>query len=923
VASMFATFSYAFKRVFRSWKLFSSLLLGATLAAAFFAGVNMGTDTIAIQSLNQQLTQIYSDMVISAPKTTILSSANITSLISLVSTVNGVKDVSTISRGPGRVKFSNGNFTFIGISNNSHIYNNLILESGSPRLGINEIYIDTDSEDAEKLNLGDNITLTITIPSGKPGKTLSINLTLTVVGRVRLTDQGFLMAAGRYAVSIFSPLLTGGLKRPSYNLLILSWENTLSKVLDEIYSLSPPQTPVTTDLLLSLDRGTLVNPWDVSGSKENLDLVTAQVQNKLSLKVKPSAVSTVNYLAIVLNAYQTLASLMTLQGVILSLPVFFVAWYVGLTVAYVSFNLRRREIGLLLTKGFTKNQLLRIFLSEAALVGGIAAAAGLGLGLLFTPPFVLGQWGSFPAVEWETVLLVTVFSIIIALLAVFQPARRAANLNVVDTLREYFYVEEVKPYKRLWPWIAFLLGSYKIVMLLLGLNLSTLLPTIGGRGFLLSILIVIARFLDGVLTYIGPILFFWGVTKILMRGSLKFQEVLGRLTGFFMKDLNLLVERNVKRNATRVASTAFLLALIMGYSLSVIGAVASEQDYALRTIYANVGADMSVSLSSANNVTSVKEVIGNLSGVLSVASEYSFSGQSSLGSIQLRAVNPERWLSTAYYEEEWFSGSSAQTALSTLASESETIILERIAAQNLNLKVDDLVSLTFGQAKAFNLKVAGFFGPETSEEVNLPGAYWSYVPEDIYSQVKSTVVATARILVKLAPEANEEEIATQIQNLNPDVERVDSVSEQLKVYQSNVLITGRVNLQRLGVFFAALAASIGSGLVILATLEERRKEMTLLLVRGLSIKQLASTLLTENLGVLLFAGVLGSAVGYLIVRGNVAASNALVALVMRRVVFPWDALSSLLTIVALLLLSVLIPVVIMVKRSASKLVLRT
>ena len=98
MAATFATFSYAFKRVFRSWKLFSSLLLGVTLAATFFAGVNMGTDTIAIQSLNQQLTQIYSDMVVSSPKTTILSSANITALISLVSTVNGVKDVSITSR---------------------------------------------------------------------------------------------------------------------------------------------------------------------------------------------------------------------------------------------------------------------------------------------------------------------------------------------------------------------------------------------------------------------------------------------------------------------------------------------------------------------------------------------------------------------------------------------------------------------------------------------------------------------------------------------------------------------------------------------------------------------------------------------------------------------------------------------------------
>ena len=48
-------FSYALKRIIRSWKLFVALILGMVLAATFFGGINVGADTIGKQALDQQL----------------------------------------------------------------------------------------------------------------------------------------------------------------------------------------------------------------------------------------------------------------------------------------------------------------------------------------------------------------------------------------------------------------------------------------------------------------------------------------------------------------------------------------------------------------------------------------------------------------------------------------------------------------------------------------------------------------------------------------------------------------------------------------------------------------------------------------------------------------------------------------------------
>jgi ABC-type antimicrobial peptide transport system permease subunit len=129
-----------------------------------------------------------------------------------------------------------------------------------------------------------------------------------------------------------------------------------------------------------------------------------------------------------------------------------------------------------------------------------------------------------------------------------------------------------------------------------------------------------------------------------------------------------------------------------------------------------------------------------------------------------------------------------------------------------------------------------------------------------------------------------------------------------------------LNIQRLGVVFAILAASVGTALVTLVSLKERGKEATLMSVRGLSFKQLIVMLLTENLAIVTFAVVLGAVSGLIIVRGNVAASNAFAtSLVSRRVVFPLDALLTNFSSILLVFASTIIPVVVMARRYVSKL----
>lgn len=956
------TLIYGFKRFFRSWKLFAALLLGVVLASTFFAGINIGADTAAKQTLDEQLSHVAVDIIVrsnggvfrptitlkenvigtSAEIRSSLSSSNATEVANLTRQVDGVDEAEVISRVEETITLPASNnsiyFTIAGISDDSRIHDGLTIVDGSSSLQENQTYVWIDSQNAKDIKINDVLTFNFSIwiwedSLKQTEKTITLNLTVT--GFVDLDNKALAAATGQYyyygqffggpsgPVVIPKGLIYGG------DLLIVSWQKTFAKLMDHIYTLSPTYNPLDTDILVYVDREKLINAWDVGGSINRLNAITLQLNNKVS--APPYYMSATNNLQNLLNMYQAMAIAMRFIFLITGLPVFFVAWYMGMTVSDVSFNLRRREIGLLSTKGFSRGQLLGMFLAEAFLIGLIAGIVGIALSFLLNPFFVQAVGGQFSGalvIGPDTIAITIIFSVIITFLSTFMPARRASQLKAVDALREYVYTKEAKPYKKTWPLIALSLGSYKIVILLLGINLTAEMSRLMSRNIILMILLGIATFLDGILTYIGPLLFFWGFTKIFIRGSLKFQQLTAKAARF-LGDLGALATRNVQRNPARAASVAFLIALIIGYSFQVIGGLASEQDYTIRNIYESVGADIGVSLSSTINASAIMNNITKLPDVSSVALESSFDGQWSDQYMRLTGVNPEDWLATAYYENEWFAGSSVETAFQSLASDNDTIILERSIAMTLNMDVGGNITVTVGQSVR-TLKVVGFFGvepPESGPFVQTQYGYSflishpSYIPEGLYNQLSTDIsYASAKILVKLQSGVNGTVVADQIRELDPNINWVSSVEEQLQQSQSNPMLSGIVNVQRLGIAFAILAASLGTALVALVSLKERSREASLMSVRGLSYKQLIIMLLTENLAIVTFAVLLGAIVGLIIVHGNVAAANAYTyTLVSRRVVFPIDSTLMLLSCFALVFVSTILPVIVVVRRYVTRL----
>ena len=498
--------SYAVKRVLRSFGLFAALFLGVILATTFFAGINIGADTTAKAALLQQLKNIPVDITVSSYSAT-LKSSEWENASNTIKQIAGIVRVEVISRATLR-KTVDENYTTImvaAVSNTSKVYDGLsVVDDGAASLGVNETYVWTGSKAASKVRVGDTITLNFTFysytyPREPEEKTLAI-LSLKVVGFVELNELAYSIATGEWGTPVM--ILQEALTPTFYGdlLLITSWEKTFAKLLDGIpQDLPYYDVPFLTQIFAYIDRDKLINPWDIQSSITAVNEIISRVNNA----VADYKMYATNNLGITLTLFMFTSIAMRFAFIIVALPVFFVAWYVGTTVSDVSYNLRRREIGLLLTKGFSNSQIFRLFLTESILIGIFGGLAGVALGFLLEPFFIsanVGLEGASPVLSTEVIIITLIFGLAITLLSTFRPSRRAAKLPAVEALREYAYTEEVKPYKQRWPWVAFIFGLYKIVMFLLGINLTQVFARPPFVNIFLLILLAIWLIIDAVLT---------------------------------------------------------------------------------------------------------------------------------------------------------------------------------------------------------------------------------------------------------------------------------------------------------------------------------------------------------------------------------------------------------------------------------------
>jgi putative ABC transport system ATP-binding protein len=277
-----------------------------------------------------------------------------------------------------------------------------------------------------------------------------------------------------------------------------------------------------------------------------------------------------------------------------------------------------------------------------------------------------------------------------------------------------------------------------------------------------------------------------------------------------------------------------------------------------------------------------------------------------------------------------------EQAFKDMKANNMTIILERRLAKQYNLQLYDTIGIDFPSGPR-KLRIVGFFGPEPSESEVGFGVksytvpMWSYIPRNLFnmsspfSDARQLESFETKILLKLDAGVNGTAVAEQIRGLDLEIYGVDSFEEQWQQSQqmNNMYTYGSLqvaDIQRLGLIFVVLAASVGTVLISVVSLRERTREATLMSVRGLSYRQLVWMFLSENMAVITFSVILGVSVGLIIVYGNITSSNAVIsALVQKRLIFSTDFIVSIASYIAIIYAATIGSILIMTRQYVTKL----
>jgi ABC-type antimicrobial peptide transport system permease subunit len=391
----------------------------------------------------------------------------------------------------------------------------------------------------------------------------------------------------------------------------------------------------------------------------------------------------------------------------------------------------------------------------------------------------------------------------------------------------------------------------------------------------------------------------------------------------FLGPFGKLASTNVKRNPARNAAFVFIISLIVSFGVSSVGQLESNLDQAYRSTQLNIGGEGLIHITHPNNVSAILGNITSLPEFDEAAVEYRFDAETSEGSASIRVMD-NNWSEVVYFEETWFVGDSVEVLQNELNTRNNTIILSSDLAQRFDLSLRDNVTIRIDDTP-YEVEVIGFVGASGGVLEGFLGddfvgqffgdTLWSYIGEGFFNAIySSNLVVDTRILIDFSEGTNSTDIVDEIQNANPAITDVDSLEGAWKTYLEDPYVIGVLRIQVFGVATAWAIASLGTLLIVLMTLQERKVEIALLSIRGLNKKETAITLLSEIIILSSFGLMLGLFTGMLWTLGNVGSSiSQSFSLVVPQLVLSPTFLLSTLGIILVVVASILVPILLATK----------
>jgi putative ABC transport system permease protein len=518
-----------------------------------------------------------------------------------------------------------------------------------------------------------------------------------------------------------------------------------------------------------------------------------------------------------------------------------IALLVGVFVISNTFSIlvaqRTRELALLRAVGASRSQVLRSVMVEALLVGLLAAALGLlvGIGLaqgVFS--LLAASGGDLPtttlAIRWFTIVFAFVIGLGVTLVAASVPAIRATRVPPLAALREVAIDRSGASKVRVAGGVLVLIaGAFLLSSAWTADGDTDAIPTVGVGALLIIIGAIV----------VGPILADPSI-RLVGRPLRRLRGVTGRLA-----------TENAARSPKRTAATvsALLIGVALVSFITVFAASAS------RSVESEVARGFVGDFVIQSEMTAFGPFSGFPAEVSTLAAEVDgVALVTSFGFTPARITYPDG--STADTPVFSFEPESATAVIDPRMAEGEVtdltdegVLVDRQIASRNDLAVGDTVTMTVPGGRAIELRVDGLADDQT-----LLGSF--SITRDTFLEVVPEKIDIQAIGL-LDEGADLQKVLADLEEATSDTPALDVLDKDGFVASITSQITSFVTVIYGLLILSIIIALIGIANTLSLSINERTRELGLLRAVGMDRRQVRSTIYWEAV----LMAVLGTLVG--------------------------------------------------------------
>jgi putative ABC transport system permease protein len=507
-----------------------------------------------------------------------------------------------------------------------------------------------------------------------------------------------------------------------------------------------------------------------------------------------------------------------------------IALFVGGFTIFNTFSIivgqRTRELALLRVVGATRRQLFRSVLAEAAIVGTVSSAIGVGLGVVAAigiEALLRGFGITLPSgslvFETRTVVVCLAVGVGVTIISAIGPARRAVRIPPIAALREGQSESDVPSRGRfLWGGALAVVGTA-----LVGAGLAK--PAIQLVG-------------------LGAASLFVGVAMLAPAVARPVSSAIGRPLALALGEAGKLGRENSMRSPRRTAQTAsaLMVGLALVSAISVYGASAKKSATSSvdDTVTANLIVTNASSSGSGNFSAAVTRVVSTVPGVTASTTVYGGQFEIRQSVETIRAVSPQDLSNTVVLHV---------TSGSEQALGAGDLLLDSTTAKSDDLSVGDTVPVKFALTGPSTMRIGGIF--QTNVLIG------SYLVSDSFFLSHYQDPLPGGVLLKTDNNAVQERVQAALAPY-PNVQ-VQSRAQFDKSQTASVNTLLGLVYALLGL--AVIIALIGIVNTLMLSVLERTREIGLLRAVGMKRRQIRTMIRSESVILAVFGAIIGTVIG--------------------------------------------------------------